>query len=286
MTPADVDDIHAYQSREDVCRYLLFEPRDPRGDREGRPVRAAITLAAEGDYWQLAIERDGRVIGDSVLHDRQRRAPDRRDRLDAAPGLPGPRLHDRGGDRRCSDSRSRTLGLHRVKARPGRAQHRLGRAVPAPRDARGGLLRRGHVVQGRVDRHASTRVRREWPPKRSSTDVTTGSWQSAQVRSSSDAGRESEEPESPQDGQWKTVSTNPARSRALVVASSMTAPKLARGGGGLPPDRGVACAPAARTRRAVLAADLAARVADADQAEHAAERDQRARRRAMPTWKA
>lgn len=27
MTEADVDDVHAYQSREDVCRYLLFEPR-------------------------------------------------------------------------------------------------------------------------------------------------------------------------------------------------------------------------------------------------------------------
>src|SRR5436190_1234172 len=27
MTPDDVDDIHAYQSREDVCRYLPFEPR-------------------------------------------------------------------------------------------------------------------------------------------------------------------------------------------------------------------------------------------------------------------
>ncbi len=27
MTREDVDDIHAYQSREDVCRYLLFGPR-------------------------------------------------------------------------------------------------------------------------------------------------------------------------------------------------------------------------------------------------------------------
>jgi RimJ/RimL family protein N-acetyltransferase len=27
MTDADVDDIHAYQSRPDVCRYLPFEPR-------------------------------------------------------------------------------------------------------------------------------------------------------------------------------------------------------------------------------------------------------------------
>jgi len=27
MTSQDVDDIHAYQSRPDVCRYLMFEPR-------------------------------------------------------------------------------------------------------------------------------------------------------------------------------------------------------------------------------------------------------------------
>jgi len=27
MTPDDVDDIFAYQSREDVCRWLTFEPR-------------------------------------------------------------------------------------------------------------------------------------------------------------------------------------------------------------------------------------------------------------------
>ena len=27
MTEADVDDIHAHQSRADVCRYLSFEPR-------------------------------------------------------------------------------------------------------------------------------------------------------------------------------------------------------------------------------------------------------------------
>lgn len=32
MTVGDVDDVHAYQSLEEVCRYQLFEPRsrDPR----------------------------------------------------------------------------------------------------------------------------------------------------------------------------------------------------------------------------------------------------------------
>jgi RimJ/RimL family protein N-acetyltransferase len=68
MTGADVDDIHAYQSRADVCRYLLFEPRS-REEVSERVARyaTAIALEGDGDYWQLAVERasqPGRVIGD------------------------------------------------------------------------------------------------------------------------------------------------------------------------------------------------------------------------------
>jgi RimJ/RimL family protein N-acetyltransferase len=68
MTGADVDDIHAYQSREDVCRYLMFEPRS-REEVSERVARyaTAVSLGGDGDYWQLAVERasePGRVIGD------------------------------------------------------------------------------------------------------------------------------------------------------------------------------------------------------------------------------
>jgi RimJ/RimL family protein N-acetyltransferase len=68
MTEADVDDVHAYRSREDVCRYLMFEPqtRDEVAAKVARYAQA-ISLAGDGDYWQLAIERasaPGRVIGD------------------------------------------------------------------------------------------------------------------------------------------------------------------------------------------------------------------------------
>jgi RimJ/RimL family protein N-acetyltransferase len=68
MTPSDVDDVHAYQSREDVCRYLPFEPRT-RDEVAGSVAKysTATTLAGENDFWRLAIERadqpDG-VIGD------------------------------------------------------------------------------------------------------------------------------------------------------------------------------------------------------------------------------
>ena len=68
MTEADVEDIHAYQSRVDVCRYLSFEPRTRAQVAEKvAQYSLALALNGDGDFWQLAIERagdPGRVIGD------------------------------------------------------------------------------------------------------------------------------------------------------------------------------------------------------------------------------
>jgi RimJ/RimL family protein N-acetyltransferase len=68
MTDDDVDDIHAYQSRPDVCRYLPFEPRsrDEVAEKIAK-YSTALVLSGDGDFWQLAIERasePGHVIGD------------------------------------------------------------------------------------------------------------------------------------------------------------------------------------------------------------------------------
>jgi RimJ/RimL family protein N-acetyltransferase len=68
MTAADVGDLHVYQSRADVCRYLPFEPRT-REEVAAKVAQfsKALTLAGDGDYWQLAIERrdePGRVFAD------------------------------------------------------------------------------------------------------------------------------------------------------------------------------------------------------------------------------
>jgi RimJ/RimL family protein N-acetyltransferase len=67
VTHADADDLHAYQSRPDVCRYLPYEPRT-REEMAEKLARwsTALTLAADGDYWMLAIERTDEpgVIGD------------------------------------------------------------------------------------------------------------------------------------------------------------------------------------------------------------------------------
>jgi RimJ/RimL family protein N-acetyltransferase len=68
MTSADVDDVHSYQSREDVCRYLPFAPRSREEVAAKIAVYAAArTLDGDGDVWELAVERAsdaGRVIGD------------------------------------------------------------------------------------------------------------------------------------------------------------------------------------------------------------------------------
>jgi RimJ/RimL family protein N-acetyltransferase len=71
LTERDVDDVHLYQSREDVCRYLLFGPRTREQVAENVARHAAATtLEKDGDYWQLALELPGaegapsRVIGD------------------------------------------------------------------------------------------------------------------------------------------------------------------------------------------------------------------------------
>jgi RimJ/RimL family protein N-acetyltransferase len=74
MADADADDIFGYQSREDVCRYLLFEPRTHE-EVAARIAKHAVatTLAKDGDYLQLALElpatadTPSRVIGDSYF---------------------------------------------------------------------------------------------------------------------------------------------------------------------------------------------------------------------------
>jgi len=64
MTADDLDDVHAYQGREDVARYLAH------GARSREEVAAAIAeyaaatrIAADGDWIEPAIEVAGRVVG-------------------------------------------------------------------------------------------------------------------------------------------------------------------------------------------------------------------------------
>jgi RimJ/RimL family protein N-acetyltransferase len=65
LTPADLDDVHAYQSLEEVARYELFEPRtrEEVAEKLAKWSKAA-TLEKDDDYLQLAIDLGGRVIGE------------------------------------------------------------------------------------------------------------------------------------------------------------------------------------------------------------------------------
>jgi RimJ/RimL family protein N-acetyltransferase len=70
FTPDDVDAILAYQSREDVCRYIPYLPQTREGVIERtRPPRARFALEEEGQALTLAVElrASGEVVGDVVL---------------------------------------------------------------------------------------------------------------------------------------------------------------------------------------------------------------------------
>jgi RimJ/RimL family protein N-acetyltransferase len=70
LGPADVEDLHAYRSRPDVCRYVPFAPQDRATLTERLSTAwAATAIAAEGDALTQGIEltASGRLIGDIML---------------------------------------------------------------------------------------------------------------------------------------------------------------------------------------------------------------------------
>jgi RimJ/RimL family protein N-acetyltransferase len=122
MTTADVDDVHSYESRPDVCAYLPYEPRSrevvaERIERYGK----AVTLADDDDYWQIAIETPAtpdaaaRVVGSIYFTVRSIES------LGAAIGwVLHPDVHGRGYAREAAsamlDIAFGQLDLHRVIA--------------------------------------------------------------------------------------------------------------------------------------------------------------------------
>jgi RimJ/RimL family protein N-acetyltransferase len=69
--PGDVDDAFAYQSREDVCRYIPYPPRTRErvAERTAHP-HARSTIEKPGDALLLAVQlrQAGPVIGDVMLY--------------------------------------------------------------------------------------------------------------------------------------------------------------------------------------------------------------------------
>jgi RimJ/RimL family protein N-acetyltransferase len=120
LTPADVDAAHAYQSLEEVCAYLPYEPRS-REDVEKRladPKFTRTDLDAEEQVLVLGIvlKETAQLIGDVLLmfHSEKHRS-----------GELGYELHpDHWGHgyateagRAVLDLAFRELGLHRMTAR-------------------------------------------------------------------------------------------------------------------------------------------------------------------------
>jgi RimJ/RimL family protein N-acetyltransferase len=68
---ADIDAVHAYQSREDVCRYIPYSPRtrDEVAARLADPEKNRPSIDEEGQALNLAvIVRDtGALVGDVML---------------------------------------------------------------------------------------------------------------------------------------------------------------------------------------------------------------------------
>ncbi len=72
LDPAtDVDAVHAYQSREDVCRYIPYSPRtrDEVTERLADPERNRTTIEKEGDYAGVGVvvRTTGELVGDVIL---------------------------------------------------------------------------------------------------------------------------------------------------------------------------------------------------------------------------
>ena len=70
FAPDDVDAVLAYQSREDVCRYIPYAPRSREQVIERiSPSHARSTLDKPGDALSVAVQlrSSGEVVGDVVL---------------------------------------------------------------------------------------------------------------------------------------------------------------------------------------------------------------------------
>jgi RimJ/RimL family protein N-acetyltransferase len=65
----DVDAIHAYASREDVCRYIPWTPKTRDDVVAWLPRRAVTTIAAPGEGAALAITLadTGELVGDTMI---------------------------------------------------------------------------------------------------------------------------------------------------------------------------------------------------------------------------
>ena len=116
MTPADVDDVHAWMSDPEIARFQIYEPRSRAEVAERlEQYREGTGLAEQGDRVQPAIVLDGVVIGALYLKLRD---------IDDLTGEIGWSLHREHQGRGYAfeaasaliDVAFRVVGLHRMTA--------------------------------------------------------------------------------------------------------------------------------------------------------------------------
>ena len=116
LRPGDEKDVLAYRSRQDVCRYLPNDPLDESSVEAFVAARTSAThIVKDGDRILLAVELEGRVIGDVRL-----RAGELRDRQGEVGWVFNPEFHGRGYATEAARDLVRLafedLGMHRVWA--------------------------------------------------------------------------------------------------------------------------------------------------------------------------
>jgi|SRR4051794_14995048 RimJ/RimL family protein N-acetyltransferase len=119
LAPHDGDALHAMESREDVTRWLYYDPRTPEQSADALQRRAARThLAHEGDALELGIELgvSGDLVGTATLMYRSEEH-----RQGEIGFVLHPEHHGRGYAREAATEMLRLgfeeLGLHRIVGR-------------------------------------------------------------------------------------------------------------------------------------------------------------------------
>jgi RimJ/RimL family protein N-acetyltransferase len=116
LTVDDADDVHAYQSLPDVCRYIPYWPRS-RAEVVAFIGRSRSTLEDEGQVLSVGMELPGSgIIGDLVLFWRSREHRAGEIGWVIAPAQSG-RGYTTEAARALLGLAFRDMGLHRVTAR-------------------------------------------------------------------------------------------------------------------------------------------------------------------------